>query len=266
MNATAEFVLRHGYLLLFFWILAEQAALPIPSVPLLLVCGALVKAGRMNPVGILFIGLLACVIADGFWFEIGRGRGARVLRFLCRVSLEPDSCVRRTENGFARYGVKLLLISKFIPGMSAVAAPLVGSAGAGWLEFAAFDTAGAALWIAAWGSVGYLFSTQLDEIGRIIGRAGFRLSLSAAVFAAGWVALKYLQRQKFLRKVRGARMPVEELHRMMTNGEAVMVIDVRTELAMPREPVPGALRIPLNEMEARQSEIPRDRDIVLFCT
>jgi len=266
MNATAEFVLRHGYALLFFWILAEQAALPIPSVPLLLVCGALVKAGRMNSMTILFLGLLACLIADGLWFGIGRGRGARVLRFLCRMSLEPDSCVRQTENGFARYGVKLLLISKFIPGMNALAAPLAGSAGTGWLEFAAFETVGAALWIAAWGCVGYLFSTQLDEIGIMISRAGFRLSILIAALAGGWIALKYLQRQRFLRKLRGARMPVEELHRKLADGDEVMVIDVRSERAMPRDPIPGALRIPLNEMEARQSEIPRDRDIVLFCT
>lgn len=266
MNATAEFVLRHGYALLFFWILAEQGALPIPSVPLLLVCGALVKAGRMHPTTILFLGLLACLVADGIWFEVGRGRGARILRFLCRMSLEPDSCVRQTENGFIRYGVKLLLVSKFIPGMNALAAPLVGSAGTGWLEFAAYETAGAALWIAAWASVGYLFSTQLDDIGVIISRAGFRLSLLIAVLAGAWVALKYFQRQRFLRQLRGSRIPVEELHRMLADGEAVMVIDVRGQLAIPPDPIPGALRIPLTDIESRQSEIPRDRDIVLFCT
>ncbi len=225
MNATAEFVLRHGYALLFFWILAEQAALPIPSVPLLLVCGALVKAGRMNPLTILFLGLVACVIADGIWFEIGRRRGARVLRYLCRMSLEPDSCVRQTESGFMRYGVKLLLVSKFIPGMNALAAPLVGSSGAGWVEFAAYETSGAALWIAAWGSVGYLFSTQLDDIGIVIGHAGFRLSLLIAALAGGWVSLKYVRRQRFLRKLRGLRIPVEELHRLLSDGGEVMVIE-----------------------------------------
>jgi membrane protein DedA with SNARE-associated domain len=266
MNATAEFVLRHGYVLLFFWILAEQAAVPIPSVPLLLVCGALVRSGRMNWMPILFLGLLACLIADGAWFEIGRRRGTKVLRFLCRVSLEPDSCVRQTENGFVRYGVKLLLISKFIPGMNALSAPLAGSAGADWMEFAVYQTAGSAIWIAAWGTVGYLFSTQLDEIGIVIGRAGFRLSLLIVVLAAAWIALKYTQRQRFIRSLRIARIPVEQLQRMLIAGEDVVVIDVRGALATPPDPIPGALRIPLSEIESRHKEIPRGRDIVLFCS
>src|SRR5579863_1426719 len=118
MNETAAFVIRHGYAVLFFWILAEQGALPIPSVPLLLVCGALARKGDLSDAPILFFGVLACLMADSTWFQIGRTRGAKVLAFLCRVALEPDSCVRETENGFVRYGVRFLLISKFIPGRS----------------------------------------------------------------------------------------------------------------------------------------------------
>jgi len=266
MNATAEFVLRHGYALLFFWILAEQAALPIPSVPLLLVGGALVRAGHMNWLFILFLGLAACLISDGAWFQIGRSRGTKVLSLLCRVALEPDSCVRQTEDGFARYGVASLLVSKFIPGMGAVAAPLAGSAGTGWIRFLVFDSIGAALWITGWSTVGYLFSSQLDAVGDLIGRAGFRLFLLIVALLSGWIGFKYLQRIRFLKKLSIARIPVEELHRMLSAGKDVMVIDVRGELAKPRDPIPGALRIPLRDLAARQKEIPRDRDIVLFCT
>src|SRR5580658_6741370 len=100
MNETAEFVIRHGYAVLFFWILAEQGALPVPSVPLLLVCGALVRTGRLSAAPILFFGVLASLISDSVWFQIGRSRGTRILSFLCRITLEPDSCVRQTENGF----------------------------------------------------------------------------------------------------------------------------------------------------------------------
>ena len=132
MNETAEFVIRHGYAVLFFWILAEQAALPMPSVPLLLVCGALAKAGHLQPASILFFALLGCLIADSVWFQVGRSRGERILGFLCRMALEPDSCVRQTESGFVRYGVRFLLVSKFIPGMNALAAPLGG-------QFAVWD-------------------------------------------------------------------------------------------------------------------------------
>jgi membrane protein DedA with SNARE-associated domain len=266
MNETAAFVVRHGYAVLFFWILAEQGALPIPSIPLLLVCGALARSGDLRDAPILFFGVLACLIADSAWFQLGRSRGAKILAFLCRIALEPDSCVRETENGFVRYGVRFLLVSKFIPGMNALAAPLAGSSRVGWGEFLLFDTLGAALYIASWGTVGYLFSGQLEAIGDVVGRAGFRLFLSIMVSTVGWIGWKYLQRKRFFKKLSIARIPVEELQRMLDAGEEVVVIDVRGGLATGDEPIPGAVRIPLSELAARHNEIPRDRDVVLFCT
>jgi membrane protein DedA with SNARE-associated domain len=109
--------------------------------------------------------VLACLIADGAWFQLGRSRGRKILGFLCRIALEPDSCVRQTENGFVRYGVRFLLVSKFIPGMNALAAPLAGSSRVGWGQFLLFDTLGAAVFVSSWGTVGYLFSDQLEDIG-----------------------------------------------------------------------------------------------------
>jgi membrane protein DedA with SNARE-associated domain len=265
MNETAEFVIRHGYAVLFFWILAEQGALPIPSMPLLLVCGALAKAGHLSAGPILFFGVLACVIADGAWFEIGRRRGARILGFLCRMALEPDSCVRQTENGFVRYGVRFLLVSKFIPGMNALAAPLAGSSRVGWGQFVLFDTLGSAVFISTWGTVGYIFSEQLEVVGDVVGRAGFRLFLLIVAVTGGWVAGKYLQRKRFFRKLMIARIPPAELQRMLDAGEELAMIDVRGKLTT-ASPIPGAIRIPLSELSLRHKEIPRDRDIILFCT
>src|SRR5260370_13018228 len=106
MSHTVEFVLRHGYALLFVWVFAEQAALPLPSVPLLLACGALSHDGSMNPLLALGCGVWASLLADNIWFQLGRHRGAAVLRFLCRIALEPDSCVRQTESAFLRYGTR----------------------------------------------------------------------------------------------------------------------------------------------------------------
>jgi len=259
-------VIRHGYAVLFLWIVAEQGALPIPSVPLLLVCGALARTGHLSAAPILFIGVLACLLADCTWFQIGRSRGGKILGFLCRMALEPDSCVRQTENGFIRYGVRFLLVSKFIPGMNAVAAPLAGSSRVGWSQFLLFDTLGAAIFISSWGTIGYLFSGELEAIGNVVGRAGFRLFLSIMVITGGWIAWKYFQRGRFFRSLLIARIPVEELRRMLDAGEEVVVIDVRGGLSTEAGPIPGALRIPLNELAARHKEIPRDRDIVLFCT
>jgi membrane protein DedA with SNARE-associated domain/rhodanese-related sulfurtransferase len=265
MNETAEFVIRHGYAVLFFWVLAEQGALPIPSVPLLLVCGALAKAGHLSPAPILFVGVLACLIADGAWFQLGRSRGRRILGFLCRLALEPDSCVRETENGFVRYGVRFLLVSKFIPGMNALAAPLAGTSRVGWVPFLFFDTLGAALFVSSWGTVGYLFSGQLKDIAEMVGLAGSRFFLSIVLVVGGWIAWKYFQRRRFFKKLEMARISVTELQRMLDAGEDVVVIDVRG-MQSGDGPIPGALRIPLSELATRHDEVPRDRDVVLFCS
>jgi membrane protein DedA with SNARE-associated domain/rhodanese-related sulfurtransferase len=266
VNETAEFVIRHGYAVLFFWILAEQGALPIPSVPLLLVCGALAKTGRMSAGMIVFLGVLACLIADNAWFQLGRMRGAKVLGLLCRMAIEPDSCVRRTENGFVRYGVRFLLVSKFIPGINALAAPLAGTARVRWSSFLLFDSFGAGFFISAWAAVGYLLSEQLEVVGDVVGRAGFRLLLSIVTVTAGWIAWKYFQRRRFFRKLAIARISAAELQGMLEAGEEVFVIDVRGGLTALDAPVPGSLRIPLSEMSVRHAEVPRDRDVVLFCS
>jgi membrane protein DedA with SNARE-associated domain len=265
MNETAQFVIKHGYAVLFFWILAEQGALPIPSIPLLLVCGALARAGHLSGTPIVIYGLVACLLADSLWFEIGRRRGTKVLAFLCRLALEPDSCVRQTESGFAKYGVKFLLVSKFIPGMNALAAPLAGSARVSWVRFLLFDAVGAVVWIASWAAVGYAFSEQLEAVGDVVGRAGFRLFLSIVVGIAAWIGWKYLQRKRFVRKLNVARIPAIELRRMLDEGEEPAIIDVRGGYAVD-DPIPGAIRIPLSEIAARHGEVPRDRDVVLFCT
>jgi len=120
--------------------------------------------------------------------------------------------------------------------------------------------------ISSWGIVGYLFSGQLEAIGDAVGRAGFRLFLSIVVITGGWIAWKYFQRRLFFRKLSIARIPVEELQRMLDAGDELMVIDVRGGLSIANQPIPGALHIPLSELAARHKEIPRDRDVVLFCT
>src|ERR1035438_5384846 len=154
---------RHGYALLFFWVLAEQGALPIPSVPLLVAVGALIRTGRLQAVAAMACCLAGALNADTVWFYFGRTRGKRVLRFICRVSLEPDSCVRQTENAFLKYGLNTLLIAKFVPGLNAVAAPLAGDSGVGVGQFLALDSLGIVMWSGAYLAVGYLFSDQIED-------------------------------------------------------------------------------------------------------
>ena len=266
MGHAIPFLIRHGYPLLFFWILAEQGALPLPSIPLLLACGALARDGKLNLMLVVLSGMAACLIADNIWFQLGRRRGAGILRFVCRVSLEPDSCVRQTENAFARYGMRSLLFSKFIPGLNAVAAPMAGSSGATFGRFALFDCAGALLWIASYAMLGYLFSDQLEIIALHATRLGSGLLLLLAALLAAWIAWKVIQRRLFLRKLSVSRITARELRDMIRDGEEPIIVDLRNHVDRQADTIPGALRITAEELEERHHEIPRDRDIVLFCS
>ena len=266
ISRIIEFVVRHGYSLIFFWVLAEQAALPIPSVPLLLVSGALVRTGQLHLLPALASAFAACVMADNVWFQLGKGYGGRTLQFICKISLEPDSCVRRTENVFLRHGLRSLLVSKFIPGLNAVTAPLAGGAGARVGRFLFFDSVGALIWLGVYVGAGYLFSDQLEiAIGYAI-RMGSSVFLVALCVLAAWIAWKAIQRRKFIKSVEMARISPGELQAMLRAGSDVTIVDVRNGLAAEIDLIPGALRIPAEDLPSRHLEIPRDREIVLFCT
>ena len=266
VSHTLDFVVRHGYALLFFWILAEQAALPLPSAPLLLACGALASTGRLSPHLIVFWGVAACLLGDSAWFTMGRRRGAGVLRFVCRVALEPDSCVRRTETAFLRYGSRSLLVSKFIPGLNAVAAPLAAMSGVGFGRFLLFDTLGALIFMLSYTGLGYVFSSQLDMVGAYAERMGSGVLALAAGLALVWIAWKFFQRRRFLRGLSMARITAEELTRMLDAGQDVVIVDVRSVLDGEQGSLPGALRIPLEDLEKHPHDFPRDRDIILVCS
>jgi membrane protein DedA with SNARE-associated domain len=266
MNETIQFVARHGYVLLFCWLLAEQAAMPIPSVPLLLVSGALTRTGQLKFSSVLICGLAACLIADNTWFQIGRRYSAKALRFICAVSLEPDSCVRRTENVLVKYGLRTLLISKFIPGLNVVAAPLAGGSDASFSRFLLFDSLGALIWIASYVLAGYLFSDQVElAIGYAL-RMGSGFGLIALGLFTIWIAWKLVQRRRFVKSINVARNSAEELFAALDAGSDLTMVDVRSKLVRDMDSIPGTLRIPIEELAARHQEIPRDREIILFCT
>ncbi len=163
MDATLGSLLTYGYVVLFVCVLAEQVGLPIPAVPVLLGVGALAGGGRMSVLMALGVAVAASLPVDLAWYELGRRRGSRVLGVLCRVSLEPDSCVRRTENLFMRQGRRTLLIAKFLPGLSTVAPPLAGVVGIARGQFILLDSAGALIWSGAWLGVGFLFKDAIER-------------------------------------------------------------------------------------------------------
>jgi membrane protein DedA with SNARE-associated domain len=265
VHRVLAFVVSHGYSLVFLWVFAEQAALPLPSIPILLASGALARTGQLQLAGILLCGLSACLLADNIWFQLGKRRGAKILRFICRISIEPDSCVRKTENLFVRFGLRSLLVAKFVPGLNAVAAPLAGASGVRVTQFLAFDSMGSLFWIGAYVAIGYVFSDQLEIAAAYTLQLGSWLIYVIVGALAAWLAWKFIQRRPTLHKLAVARITAWELRERLRSGEDIVVVDLRSVLDQ-SESIPGARRFTFEELGVRHKEIPRDRDIVVLCT
>src|SRR3989449_1894938 len=269
MDDTVQGLLQYGYVLLFAFVLAEQVGLPVPAVPVLLGVGALAGAGRMSLTLAFAAAIAASLPPDVIWYELGRRRGARVLGLLCRISLEPDSCVQRAENLFMRRGRKALLIAKFFPGLSTIAPPLAGVVGVERWQFLLLDSAGLIIWAGAWMSLGYVFSDALELVASRAARLGNYTLVIAGAALAAYVLVKYIQRRRFFRSLRIARITPDELKRRLDAGDAdLVVIDTRSALDVntARYTIPGALWIAAEEMDRRGHEVPRNREIVLYCT
>src|SRR6266571_8958321 len=161
MHSTLEFLIKHGYMVLLAWVFAEQLGLPIPSLPMMLAAGALAGTGHLSFWTSLFLVTIAALCADSFWYILGRKKGIRILQFLCKISLEPDSCVRRTEGIFSKQGARSLLVAKFLPGLGLVTPPLAGIFRMRFPRFLLFDAIGSALWAGAFLGVGYAFSGEI---------------------------------------------------------------------------------------------------------
>jgi membrane protein DedA with SNARE-associated domain/rhodanese-related sulfurtransferase len=268
MSGTVELLVRHNYLLLFTWVLAEQLGLPLPSAPLLLAAGALAGTHRMNLELAIALPIVTVMICDFSWYQLGRLKGVKVLQWLCRVTLEPDSCVRRTQVRFERNGPWELAVARFVPGMNVVAVPLAGIIRMPLLRFALFDGLGATLWAGGYVGTGYIFSDELEDVAShlaFLGRGLFVVLLAGLLLYIGW---KYLNRRRFLHKLRIARISPEELRQRMIAGEDIVVVDLRHALEFESEPetIPGAIHMDPLKLEQAFELIPRDREIVLFCS
>ena len=267
MEQISAFLIQYGQIVLFSVVFAEQVGLPIPAVPVLLAAGALAGAGKMNLALAVGLSVIACSIGDLIWYELGRHRGRRVLNVLCRISLEPDSCVRRTENFFTRHGTRSLILAKFIPGLSTVTPALAGLFGVSIGRFLLYNGLGALLWTAAFIAPGYLLADQLERLAAQAARFGSSLVVLVVGALALYIAYKYIHRQLLLRELRIARISADELKQMMDDGHDVLVVDLRGALDHEVDPytIPGALRMTAEEVEHRHPEIPRHRDVILFC-
>ncbi len=268
MNETPDLLVRHGITILFAAVFIEQIGIPLPAAPWLLAAGALAGAGKMNWLLALGAAASSSLLADLIWFYLGRNFGNRVLGFLCRISLEPDSCARRTQNLFVRHGMRGLVVAKFIPGLSTLAPPLAGSTGVTVPRFLFFDGLSSVLHGGCFILVGVLFSQQLEQVINAIAGLGRSAFGVLAGLVALYIAYRYFQRHRLLRELRIARITVDELHQKQEAGENPIILDLRPRIELEQNPslIRGALHMSMEEVERRQHEIPRDRDVILYCS
>ena len=258
----------YGYLLLFGWVLVEQLGLPLPATPVLLAAGALSAEGQLNFAFALLAGLMAAVAADTVWFFIGKRYGHHVLRHLCRASMEPAICVRKTQNSFGRRRGATLLFAKFVPGLAILAAPIAGQNGMGFGAFLLFDVAGCMIWLGTLLTGGRIFGDLLKRDPSVLDWVGRFSGALLVLGVVGFFLWRVTRRRLVLKELAAARLEPEELKRQLDAGEPVFIVDLRHPLELLPEPftLPGALHFSPDTLAARHREIPRDRDIVLYCT
>jgi membrane protein DedA with SNARE-associated domain/rhodanese-related sulfurtransferase len=268
MNETLEFVVRHGAAVLFVAVFIEQMGVPLPAAPWLLAAGALSGAGKMSWVVSLLAAGLGSLLADLIWFYLGRRYGNSVLGVICRISLEPDSCVRRTQNLFTRFGMRGLVVAKFVPGLSTLAPPLAGSTGVTFPRFLFFDSLSGLLYGSCYILLGIIFSRQLDQVINALGSIGGNALAVVAALVAAYLGYKFYRRHRLLKELQMARITVDELHQLQEAGAQPLILDLRSLDELQSDPalIRGARHSTMDEVELMIQAIPRDRDIVLYCS
>jgi membrane protein DedA with SNARE-associated domain len=260
-----EFLLRHGYLLLFAITLVEQLGAPLPSAPLLLAAGALAKAGQFSIAAVIGISVAASALGHLIWYEAGRRRGAAVLRLVCRISIEPDSCVRRTEDLFARHGARALVAAPFVPGLSAVAPPLAGMARMPLGRFFLLDGVGATAYAGAFAGIGFIAGPELIALLRLCLRFGAWIGLAVGIALGVWLGWKIAQRSAVARAATVPRIDADELRTRLDSQDPPVVVDLRSEVTRGDRSIPGATPVGPRELPAWALGVSRDKEIVVAC-
>ncbi len=268
MELPTHVLLMYGYLLLFGWVLVGLLGFPLPATPVLLAAGALSVDGPISFPLAVAASLAAALTADSVWFFIGRRHGHHVLRLLCKLSLEPTTCVRRTQDSFGKRRGRLMIFAKFIPGLGLLTAPVAGQNGMPIGQFLLYDCIGCALWVSVLLAAGRFFGDLLKRNLYLLNWAGRFSGALLLLGIAGFFLMRVWHRRMVLRALTAARLEPEELKRRLDAGEKVFIVDLRHPLELLPDPftLPGAQHISPEALTTRHQEIPRDRDIVLFCT
>jgi membrane protein DedA with SNARE-associated domain/rhodanese-related sulfurtransferase len=267
MASAPDLLTQYGIAVVFAWAFAVQAGAPAPAVPMLLGAGALSGAGRMDLALAVAAAVGATVGADLLWYWLGRFHGTRVLALVCRLSLDPDSLIRRAKERFVAHGLRYLVVAKFLPGVNPLAAGLAGAVPIRLERFVVFAAAGALLWAGAWMTLGYLCADVIAVIATRAGRLGTPLVFVIAAALVVYLACKFARRQRFLRHFRTARITPIELKRRLDAGDHPVIFDLRTTLDIETVPygIPGARWISVEALDEPHQLIHKNSEVVFYC-
>lgn len=268
MALPTDILLMYGYFVLFAWVLVEQLGLPLPAAPVLMAAGALSAQQQISFPLALVVAVAAALTADSVWFFIGRRHGHRMLNLICKLSLEPTTCVRRTQDSFGRRRGTLLMSAKFIPGMSTLAPPVAGQNGMGFRQFLLYDAIGSTFWVVVLLTIGRFFGDLLKRNPQVLNWVGRFSGAILILGVIGFLVARIVRRRMVLKKLFASRLEPHDLKQQIEDGAPVYIVDLRHPLELVADPftLPGAQHIAPDVLAARHHEIPRDRDVVLYCT
>ncbi len=260
---------QYGHHGLFVASLLESLGFPIPGAVVLLAAGAGAALGVMNPVLVIALPVTAMLIGDTLLYFAGRRTGWTLLGFLCRVSLNPETCILRAARSFYKRGHTALLVAKFFPGINTMAPPLAGSMNMRPRDFFRFDIAGALIYIVSYEIIGFLFHGVLQQIIHVLQDFG---KAAGWVVAAGFAAYLGYRVWNFVRNRKGTTAPhvrpLEVAERLQREPDAVLIVDVRSHgyYDADAQRIRGSVRLEPNNLEALAETLPRDKSIYLYCT
>lgn len=268
MGEAIQFLVQYGYLVIFIGVLLDQVGFPVPAAPFLLGAGVLVGSGELSFLGVVIVTLLASVPADFLWYSLGRARGGKVLNLLCSIAFEPDYCVRNTEATFKKLGLFSLVIAKFVPGLQTIAPPMAGMTGVPVIRFLVLDTLGALLWCVCFTSLGLWFHEELEQIAARFSALGAWAAVILGTALVLYIGSKFVQRQLFIRTLRMRRMNPDEVFELLESGQSPHIIDLRHQydFDLLPETIPTSQRIPMEFIDEHVDQIPKDQDVILYCS
>ncbi len=270
MEAFLSAIGRHGYLLVFFVVLAESLGLPVPAALALVAGGAAAAAGVLHVTTLLLLAVAAMLLGDSMLFVMGRYMGWGLLGFLCKLSVNPETCILRSAESFYKRGKATLLFAKFIPGINTMAPPLAGSMKMRPDIFLRLDLAGASLYAIVYIAVGFLFRDFLASLAHGFQTAGRAVETVTVIAVIGYAGYRvWLYRKHVVYRV-VPRVQVEELARRLASEDKdkILLMDVRShgyyDAGAAR--IRGSIRMEPNNLAEEIKTLPKDKDIYVYCT